>query len=294
MTRRQTLFAWLDLVRAPNLITAAADILAGFLYVGGGVDDAKTLALLAVASVFLYAGGVVLNDVADAGRDAIERPERPIPSGRVRRSNAALAAVGLLIAGACLPWLASAKAGAIALALTLAILLYVLPLKQTKFAPVLMGTCRGLNLLMGMSLAPDLALPHILVPCGSMWLYVSSVTVLARREAAAPPIRHGLFDYVGVFLGPLSLGLLVVLTPNVQVGFLPGVAILLFAVALATSFTSSGADSKTQQRAIKWLVLCIIGFDACIASSTRGLMGAILVGVLFIPAIGLSKRLRVT
>ena len=35
----------------------------------------------------LYAAGMVLNDAFDAELDARERPERPIPSGRISRSR---------------------------------------------------------------------------------------------------------------------------------------------------------------------------------------------------------------
>ena len=45
---------------------------------------------LVFASVFLYAGGVILNDVFDYKLDKVERPERPIPSGVVSLRNASL------------------------------------------------------------------------------------------------------------------------------------------------------------------------------------------------------------
>jgi 4-hydroxybenzoate polyprenyltransferase len=190
--------------------------------------------------------------------------------------------------------LVNSRAGAIAGALTLSILLYDLPLKQTRLAPALMGACRALNLLMGMSRAPELTLPHILLPCAGMFLYVTSVTFLARREASAAPVRRSVFAYLAVFLGPMSLGLMIVVTPDVQAGYLPGLAMLLLAVAVTTSSLAAESNSGTVQAGIKWLVLWVIGFDACVASSTRGLEGAMLVSALFIPAIGLAKRLRVT
>ncbi|WP_375373510.1 UbiA family prenyltransferase, partial [Micromonospora sp. ATA51] len=40
-------------------------------------------AALAGASVLLYWAGMAANDWADRHLDAVERPERPIPSGRV-------------------------------------------------------------------------------------------------------------------------------------------------------------------------------------------------------------------
>ncbi|MEE3918113.1 UbiA family prenyltransferase [Micromonospora sp. BRA006-A] len=54
---------------------------------------------LAGASVLLYWAGMAANDWADRRLDAVERPERPIPSGRVRPSVALGVASGLTAAG---------------------------------------------------------------------------------------------------------------------------------------------------------------------------------------------------
>ena len=51
--------------------------------------------LLVLATVGLYGGGVVFNDVFDAELDKIERPERPIPSGLVTKQSASF--LGLLL-----------------------------------------------------------------------------------------------------------------------------------------------------------------------------------------------------
>ena len=90
-----------------ELFTAVADVAMGFLFVQAAAAgertwhmqpaDAVTLALLAAASVLLYAAGVVLNDVADVEVDRSERPERPIPSGRIALGHGALG--GLAAAG---------------------------------------------------------------------------------------------------------------------------------------------------------------------------------------------------
>ena len=89
--------AYLQLCRPANLPTAAADVLAGTAISGlFAVEGAFQMAdievlpflLLVMASVFLYAGGVVLNDVFDIEIDRVERPERPIPRARERTISA--------------------------------------------------------------------------------------------------------------------------------------------------------------------------------------------------------------
>src|SRR5690625_6499540 len=81
--------AALELMRPANIITAFADILAGFAAAGGvlaltssGFDlEPDGVGWLLLATFGLYGGGIVFNDVFDASIDAEERPERAIPSG---------------------------------------------------------------------------------------------------------------------------------------------------------------------------------------------------------------------
>src|SRR6186713_1838216 len=86
--------AYLELVRPANVATALGDVLAGFAVAGLGNPGA--LPWLLVSTACLYAGGVVLNDVFDRNVDAVERPERPLPSGRVAVSHASAVGAGLL------------------------------------------------------------------------------------------------------------------------------------------------------------------------------------------------------
>ena len=86
----------LRLVRPANLVTSAADILAAAVITGA---PARRFSWLVAASVCLYAGGVTLNDFFDRQLDSIERPERPIPSGVIAPSVAAIVGTGLLLVG---------------------------------------------------------------------------------------------------------------------------------------------------------------------------------------------------
>src|SRR5947208_8717609 len=93
-------------------MTAVADVLAGGAVAGLG--HSGRLRWLIGATACLYAGGVVLNDFFDRDLDARERPERPLPSGRVPPAHAAALGTGLLIGGIALAFGANATAGAVA------------------------------------------------------------------------------------------------------------------------------------------------------------------------------------
>jgi 4-hydroxybenzoate polyprenyltransferase len=108
MMRRGT--AWLQLLRLPNVFTAAADVTMGFVVTQRGLEPVRDFAMLVAASCLLYLSGMVLNDVFDAEVDAVERPERPIPSGRVSLRAATIAGWGMLVWGVALAWLVSINA----------------------------------------------------------------------------------------------------------------------------------------------------------------------------------------
>jgi hypothetical protein len=166
----------LELVRAPAALTVIGDGMAG-AYAGGGRPSGRRW-LLPLASVFLYSGGMALNDYADRRLDAVERPERPIPSGRIAPRSA------LGIAGACLAvglGLAATGGGrrgvAVAVPLVAAIASYNTVFKETAAGPVSMAACRGLDVLMGARSARA-AMPAAAV----LALHTAGVTALSRGE----------------------------------------------------------------------------------------------------------------
>ena len=103
---------YLELVRPANVATALADVLAGFAV--AGLVERPALPWLLVATACLYAGGIVLNDVFDRRLDAVERPERPIPSGRVPARRAAWFGAALLAAGVLAASLVTREAAVVA------------------------------------------------------------------------------------------------------------------------------------------------------------------------------------
>jgi len=186
------MLAWARLVRVPNLATAAADSLAGFLVVARltALDWPPAACGLAVlASLAFYAAGIVLNDVYDVELDRVERPERPLPAGVIPVRQAAFAAQVLMAIGAAAACGAAVTANSpwpalVGASLAFAIWLYDRLAKATVAGPLAMGGCRGLNWLLGMTAAGGPATSdQWAIPVG-MGLYVAGITLVARDEAS--------------------------------------------------------------------------------------------------------------
>ena len=112
---RASSLAWnlAELVRLPAALTVPGDAWTG----ASRSAAVPGVSLMPVGSVLLYWSGMALNDWADRQVDAVERPERVIPSGRVGPEQALLLA-GLL--GACGVAVTAAEGGRAALRVTVA------------------------------------------------------------------------------------------------------------------------------------------------------------------------------
>jgi 4-hydroxybenzoate polyprenyltransferase len=258
---------YLELMRPANVVTALADVLAGFAVAGLG--NWSGLPWLLGGSACLYAGGVVLNDLLDRFLDARERPERPLPSGRAGVAQAAWLAVGLLAMGVIAAAQATAAAGAVALAIALGVMAYDSWSKHHAIlGPVNMGLCRGLNLTLGMAAVPAVlpdSWPLALIPL----VYVAGVTTLSRGEVSGGTRRPAVVAVV------LVAGALVALA-RVSLGSASAVAGLALTAVLAwrawLPALSALRDPSPQvvRAAVRRGVLSLVLLDAAIAAAYAG------------------------
>ncbi|MFE4691360.1 SCO3242 family prenyltransferase [Streptomyces sp. NPDC056749] len=144
---RARLRAWAELLRVSALFTVPGDALAGAAATGR--RPGRGTALAVGASLCLYEAGMALNDWADREEDAVDRPHRPIPSGRVAPGAALAAAGALTAAGLALAARAGRPALAVASALAATVWAYDLRLKHTRLGPAAMASARTLDLLLG-------------------------------------------------------------------------------------------------------------------------------------------------
>ncbi|HTZ45146.1 MAG TPA: UbiA family prenyltransferase [Jatrophihabitans sp.] len=167
-----------ELVRGPAALTVLGDSLAGAA--AAGTPLAGRRLLLPVASAALYASGMALNDWADRDLDALERPERPIPSGRISPAGALKVAAGLTAAGLGVAALAGGRPGIrAAVPLAAAVWSYDLLAKPTPAGPAVMAACRALDVLLGAGPGGRRrALPAAAAVAG----HTLGLTVLSRGE----------------------------------------------------------------------------------------------------------------
>lgn len=185
-----------QLVRAPAGLTVLGDATAGMA--AAGRRGILPRLGLPVASVLLYWGGMALNDAADAELDRVERPERPIPSGRVSRRAAVVTAAGLTVSGIAVAGLTGGRSSlAVALPLAGSIWAYDLAAKRGVLGPLVMAACRGLDVLLGAG--ADGVRPAAR-PALVMAGHTASVTALARGEV------HGTHPAVAAASAAVTVG----------------------------------------------------------------------------------------
>lgn len=293
---------YFQLCRLPAVFSAIADICCGFALTHRASPPLQpygVFALLVTASCGLYLAGMVLNDIFDRDIDARERPQRPIPSGRVPLAMAIRLAVVLLLIGNVAAIAAGMTSCIVAILLTICILAYDGGLKNAPIGPVVMGSCRFLNILLGASavggLADVFSVPQLPIAAG-MGIYIVGVTIFSRQEAETSSRWM-----LSIGIGVINLGLAILL------GFLLNVpsplgqtAVLALAVVIAMIdfrlFGCLGTPTPRRvQATVRTLLMSLVTLNAIIifhATGTPVLAAGVM--VLLLPAMYLGRWMTIT
>lgn len=296
---------YLQLVRLPNVFTAGADSLAGWLLVRGTFDEPEHWLPLVVASMSIYAAGIALNDVFDLELDRTERPGRPLPSGAVSRRFAMGLAILLLVLSLVLAALSGSRASlAVAGLLVACVVAYDVGLRQTALGPVAMGACRGFNVLLGMSQSADFGGPSAWLVAASMALFVVGLTWISRSETEtgrAGGVAGGLIvqdlALVGLFTAALLAGRFP--EPEPERTLIPVEGLLVLAV-VALFVNRAGGRAvieprpETIQGAVKISVFSLVWLHVGVVAAVRGPAAALAIAAFWLPAFVLGKWLYST
>jgi geranylgeranylglycerol-phosphate geranylgeranyltransferase len=113
--------------------------MAGIAIAIGGLIGAEStfighmlpIALASIIGCMITAGGNAINDFYDARIDAINRPDRPIPSGKISPNNALIFSLSLFFIGITLSFFINPVCFFIALLSSIALIYYSHKLKRT-------------------------------------------------------------------------------------------------------------------------------------------------------------------
>lgn len=271
--------AYAELLRPANVVTALADVLAGYALAGRA--NPSVLPWLLAATACLYAGGVVLNDYFDRHLDKIERPERPIPSGRVPPRAASILGVLLLASGIVLAFRATQTAGLVASAIAAFVVVYDAWGKQRTPGPALMGLCRALNLLLGVAAIPGMLNARAAI-AGIPFAYVVAITSLSRGEVHGGVRQVATFALISLGIALSGLALVALLSAE---PLWSGVVFLALTWRVLPPFVAARRTLAARDvgHAVRTGVLSLVLVDAVIGTAFAGpVYGALILTIALI------------
>jgi 4-hydroxybenzoate polyprenyltransferase len=283
-------------MRPANIVTSVADVLAGIAISGyflSGDQEFLPVFLLCLSTIGLYGGGIVFNDVFDADLDRIERPERAIPSGAISKKEATLLGIILLGIGFLAAFAFSLRSGIIAFLILVFALVYNKFSKHHAFlGPLNMGVCRGMNLLLGVSIV-SLSLQSLYLLGLIPLIYIFSITMISQGEV------HGASKkklYAGAFLYEIVIGAILYAAFLQQNIFYAALFVVLFAWMIFKPLFAAIKDpvGKNIGKAVKAGVISLILMDAAWAAAYGQIFFAMLIAMLLPLSLWLAKRFAVT
>lgn len=293
------LIGYLRLMRPANIITAIADILAGVAISGFLTEvyidslDILPIACLCLATMGLYGGGVVFNDVMDADLDKEERPERPIPSGVISKTQAIVLGGYLLVVGILAAFTVGRISGWLAVGITITALVYDKWGKHHAFlGPFNMGLCRGLNLLLGISIVVPALMDYwwmAFIPI----IYIAAVTNISRDEVhggSVKRLRITAVCYAGVYI---TMGVLAFLQHHIWIA-LPFIVLFAFMINRPLLRAMKDPSGPNIGKAVKGGIIALIAMNAAWAAAFASLPYALLVLLLLPISILISRMFAVT
>ncbi|MEO5602446.1 MAG: UbiA-like protein EboC [Cyclobacteriaceae bacterium] len=293
---KNKIIGYLRLMRPANIVTAVADILAGIAISGFLIthpSDFSPLVWLILSTIGLYGGGVVMNDVFDSALDKVERPERPIPSGLISRSEASALGITLLVIGIYFAFLVSDFSGLLALIIAAAALVYNRWSKHhVVLGPLNMGICRGLNLVLGLSIIPSQVAEYwflAIIPV----IYIAAITMISQGEVYGGK-RMTLIAAAGLYLLAMVGILYISFLKDQMLTTLAFVVLWALMVFLPLQRAMRLPQGKLIGKAVKAGVLALILMNAAWASAF-GVTYLALIIILLLPlSLLLAKVFAVT
>ncbi|MFH1420684.1 MAG: UbiA family prenyltransferase [Candidatus Aenigmatarchaeota archaeon] len=124
---------FLEIIRPKNCIMAFIAVWVGCLIAAGTPVFSNLILYTMVSAFVICAAGMIVNDYFDMYVDKINKPKRPLPSGRIDPKTAIFYAVVLFAIGIVLAYLVNAYVFAIAIINAVVAIMYAWRVKRFKF-----------------------------------------------------------------------------------------------------------------------------------------------------------------
>jgi geranylgeranylglycerol-phosphate geranylgeranyltransferase len=190
------------ITRPVNAIVAGIAAIVAYLIATGTVVPGAFLLFIIVA--LITAAGNVINDYFDAVIDAVNRPDRPIPSGTVGRSAARDFAVVLFLAGILVSFFTNPLCIAIAVFNSLLLVAYAARLKSLPLAGnIAVAYLSASMFLFGGALSGWESMVHI-IPIAAITFFAMMARELLKAAEDVKGDRIGGADTLPIRFGILS------------------------------------------------------------------------------------------
>ncbi len=186
------LIAYLELARPLNGIIAFISAWLGGMFASQGnmenLIDIRLL-LVSISALVLLSAGNAINDYCDYDIDRINRPRRPLPSGRLQRTNALIFAIVLTAIGIYFGTLINRNATGIAILVFVALACYAFYLKRTPFVGnLVVSGLTGLTFIAG-GVAID-SVQGTLVPAIFAFLFTTAREIVKDLEDTEGDLKN--------------------------------------------------------------------------------------------------------
>ena len=289
-----TILNYFKLVRIPNIFTTISNILLGYIFFTSleHFDYFEIFKLISI-SIFLYIGGMILNDYFDIKIDKKERPWRPLPSNQISKKNALIITFISFLYSLIFSFIIGWYTFIITSTMVTLIFSYNRFLKNTIFGPINMGIIRSLNVLLGASqsmfLIGDIIDTRFFIPLFSEFLYVSAITILSQNETK---------DFFRSLLNNFPFIIIYVLIFYISIFIIMGtfgydslIPLIIFACFIIYSHINLFKKIATTQKSVSRLITMIVILDSIFITDALGVYYSLILALILItPIIFLSRK----
>lgn len=276
----------LALARVSNTPTVISNVLAGAV-LATALKFSVDLVLIIIALALFYTAGMYLNDILDVEIDRKQRPDRPLPSGRVTMRSAQAITIGLFVIGQILLAIVGWGPFFAGLVLIAVIALYDAWHKGNVLGPVIMAMTRVLVYIVAFYAFAREATWELAVWCLVMLAYVAGLTFIAKTESLPGVGRYW----------PLAT----VLLPAVVAVAMEPADVLVWSLAVAMVLWvlhSASFAYRTQNRqvggAIARLIAGISLLDALVLATHQAWWGVLIAMLCLVATMFLQRYIKGT